>query len=293
MNYFFNQLLNGLSGGTIYALIALGFVMVYGVLGFLNFAHSEIFTIGVFTAYFTSHWALKIWPNSGEVILLFSAASSIVVCSFSAILLERMAYRPLYGKPKIYVLLTAIGISIFLQKIGVRFFGAQKRAFPVFPLAITPEVFATIVLIVSFMGLWVFINHTILGIKMRAVAESPETARLMGCNPNKIAVLVFILGGAFAGIAGVVWGCVYGTVHPEMGFSIGLKAFIIAVIGGRNHLIGVFLFGICLGVIEALISAYIPSTHSQWQSVIVLLLLMAMLMVRPQGLFSCSVPRKV
>jgi branched-chain amino acid transport system permease protein len=293
MDYFFGQLANGLSLGCVYALIALGFAMVYGVLKLLNFAHSEIFTTGAFVAYFCEIWLLRRLPGQPLAVFALSMAAAGLGAGLAAVVMERLAYRPLRGQPKVVALLTAIGVSVLLQNLGIHAFGAQTRGFPPLSLPWPPKPVAAMVLAVSFAVLYLLVHHSRAGIRMRAVAEDPETAVLMGVDPSRVVVLTFFLGGLFAGIAGTVWGLIYGTVHPQMGFYPGLKAFIIAVVGSVGSLTGTFLIGISLGVAEALAAAYLPSSLSAFKDSLTFVLLLAALAWRPAGLFGTAEPAKV
>jgi len=293
MAYFVEQLGNGLSLGCIYALIALGFAMVYGVLKFLNFAHSEVFTAGTFIAYFTLRALI---PRMGEwplLVLCLTLAAAGAGAGVIALLLERVAYRPLRGGSPMTALLSAIGVSILLQNVGIHLFSAHTRGFPALNLPIGPRTFAVMMLAVSLVVLHTIVYRTDIGIRMRAVAEKAETAILMGIAPNRVIATVFFLGGMFAGVAGVVWGTVYGTVHPQMGFHPGLKAFVIAVVGSIGHVMGTFIIGIALGVIEALFNAYLPASVSGYRDTLVFGTLLVTLALRPQGIFGKPGPSKV
>jgi len=291
VSYFAAQVLNGLCLGSIYSLIALGFALVYSILRFLNFAHSEVFTSGAFAGYFT---LLALGPHFGPW-TRFAVATVVAALAAGslAVLIERVAYRPLRHMPPVTVLLTAIGVSITLQNIGRIAFSPQTRGYPTLDLPLAPRQVGLAVLAGSFVLLWWLIYRLPAGIRIRAVAENLETARLMGIEPGRVIVLVFFLGGTFAGVAGVVWGLVYGTVQPEMGFLPGLKAFIIAVVGSVGDLRGTLVVGMALGIIEALAAGFLPSSLSALREVIVLSLLLLALMARPNGLFGSSTPVKV
>ncbi len=259
--------------------------MVYGVLRLLNFAHSEVFTFGAFAGYFTLKMAIRIAPGYPTTAILVSMMSAGIGAGILAVIIERIAYRPIRALPKVSVLLSAIGVSILLQNIGIKIFGAHTRAYPDIEMPISPKVLAVIVLAITFSILYVFVFHTKNGIKMRAVSEDPVTARLMGINPESVIILAFFLGGFFAGIGGVVWGLLYSSIDPQMGFSPGLKAFIIAVIGSIGSLNGTFLMGISLGVLESLLLAYLPSSLTAYKDAIVFIILITLLIIRPTGLY--------
>lgn len=293
MEYLFSQILNGLSLGCIYALVALGFAMVYGVLKLLNFAHSEVFTAGAFAGYFVLRAVVPImedWPLLAVLIALLVAG----ICAATlALFVERIAYRPLRALPKVSVLLAAIGMSILLQSMGIKFLGANTRAYPVLNLPVSPKIYAVFVLLGTFMVLYQIIYHSKIGIKMRAVSEDPETAQLMGIDPERVIMFTFLLGGFFAGIGGVVWGILYGSINPMMGFYPGLKAFIIAVIGSIGSLMGTFVMGIALGLVESLSAAYLPDSLSSFRDPLVFSVLILVLLTKPSGLFGKSVPEKI
>lgn len=292
MEYFLEQSLNGLALGCVYALIALGFSMVYGVLKFLNFAHSEVFTVGVFAVYFVFSWGaetnLPPW-----VIVLTGLMAGCVISGIVAILIERIAYRPIRSAPTVSVFLSAIGMSVILQIIGVKIFGAATRGIPEFELGLSPRVFAILVLVISFLILRYLVQNTTLGLQLRAVSEKADTARLMGINPEKSIMFAFLLGGLFAGVAALIWATSYGTVHPQMGFHPGLKCFIIAVLGSIGRLEGTFIVGVALGLIETYIGAYLPSDISMLRDPLVFLILFVALVVKPNGIFGSTVSEKV
>lgn len=293
MQYFVSQLLNGLSLGCVYALIALGFSMVYGVLKQLNFAHSEVFTAGTLVAWLTTSELANRFPGSPWLILMLAIPAAACASAILAFVLELIAYRPLRDEPKITVLLTAIGMSIVLQNVGIATLGAQTRGFPDVGLSISPKLFAVLVLGTAFGFLRVLIYKSTFGIGMRAVAEDREIAQLMGLRPNRYIAAAFAIGGAFAGLAGVVWGMSYGTFHPQMGFVPGIKSFIVAVVGGIGSLQGTFLCGVALGVFECLVAGYIPSEFSGFRDGVVLTCLTMFLVVKPGGLFGQAGPPKV
>ncbi|MBI2808718.1 MAG: branched-chain amino acid ABC transporter permease [Planctomycetes bacterium] len=293
MSYLGDQLINGLSLGGIYALIGLGFAMVYGVLRFLNFAHSEVFMVGTFVAYFSLLGLLPLLPGWPLLVTVAALGLAGLGAALLAVLIERLAYRALRGQPKVTALLTAIGISILLQNLSIHWLSAHTRGFPRVDLPVPPRLFAVLVLLFSYAVLDWLIYRTDAGTRMRAVAEDPETVELMGLNPARYVVVAFFVGGLFAGVAGITWGLVYGTVHPQMGFYPGLKAFIIAVVGGVGHLKGTFLVGIALGVIEALFAGYLPAELSGYRESLVFTLLLGVLIWKPAGVFGSGEPPKV
>lgn len=293
MAYFLDQLTNGLALGCVYALIALGFAMVYGVLHLLNFAHSEVFTAGTYIAYFSETWLLARLPGRALLVLAFALTFSCLGAGLLAMAIERLAYRPLRGQPPITLMITGIAASILLQNLGLLAFGAHTRGFPTISLPWPPRGIAAAVAALSLAALYLIVHRTSFGVRMRAIGEDRETTELMGVNAERIGTLTFFVGGLFAGVAGVVWGLVYGTVHPQMGFVPGLKAFMIAVVGSIGRLDGTFVVGISLGVAEALAAAYLPSGLSAYRDPLIFLGLLLGLAARPHGLFGGAAPEKV
>ncbi len=285
MDYLGNQILNGLNLGAIYALTALGFAMVYGILKFLNFSHSEVFTCATYIAYFSLRSLLALAPAFPLLATVGSGLAAALGAGCLALLIERVAYRPLRKESRIASLVTAIGVSSFLQNIGIHLFSAHTRGFPPVELYFSPPVFSGAVLLLAFLLLYLIIYRTRLGLCIRAVSERPETAELMGLSPSRYIAAAFFLGGLFAGLAGIVWGIVYGTVNPQMGYYPGLKSFIVAVIGGIGNLPGTLIVGIALGVVEALVAGYLPSEYSGLKDACAFTLLLVVLAVRPHGLF--------
>ncbi|MBV9470890.1 MAG: branched-chain amino acid ABC transporter permease, partial [Abitibacteriaceae bacterium] len=271
--------------GTIYALVALGFAMVYGVLRFLNFAHSEVFTAGAFIGDFVLRATLRVRPDEPAVAVTITFMAAALGAGCLAMLIYAVAYRPLLGQPRLRMLLAAIGVSILLQDLGIQLFSAHTQGYPplTLPLAVAPRWLAVAVLLISYATLQGIIYHTKAGINIRAVAENPDVAALMGIKPLAWIYFPFFLGGAFAGIAGVTWGLVYGTVHPQMGFYPGMKAFIIAVAGGIGNLRGTFLMGILFGLLEVSVSSLLPSTWSGLKDTATFGILIAFLIWRPAG----------
>lgn len=283
MGYLWSLLLNGLSAGCIYALIALGFAIVYGVLRLLNFAHSEVFATGTFIAYFVmvALAGIQIAPIAlvGLAILAASLGAGVL-----SVVIERVAYRPLRGVSPVMALLSAIGVSILLQAVGRELLGAQTRGFPVVDLPIGPKWFAVATLLTVFVAIMIFIHRSTLGLQIRAVSERPQTAVLMGIDTNRAIVSAFFISGLLAGVGGVVWGIVYGTVSPQMGFVPALKSFMIAALGSIGRLDGTFTMGVALGVFESLVSGYLPPEYSELREPIIFLLLIVLLVGRPAGL---------
>ena len=297
MSILLQQLVNGLVLGSVYALVALGYTMVYGILGLINFAHGDVTMIGAMVA-LTSITALSghlPWPAA----IALGLIAAIAVCMVLGYFIERLAYRPLRHAPRLAPLITAIGVSIILQNLAMLIWGRQYLAFP----ALLPQTWfdidgaritsiqlailgiaLTMMLILDFL-----VRHTRLGRAMRATAQSPQLAGLMGINANQIISITFLIGSALAAVAGLMVSAYYGLAHYYMGFLLGLKAFSAAVLGGIGQLRGAILGGLLLGVIESLGAGYIGVlTHglvgSNYQDVFAFFVLIIVLMVRPSGL---------
>ena len=302
------QLINGLSLGALYALIAVGYTVVYGIVQLINFAHGEIFMIGGFGA--LAVWLLFPAGNVSIWMLPLMLFGGVVAAVGVALLTERFAYRPLRNAPRLAPLITAIGVSIFLQELIRLFYGDipgfpdSKRAIP-FPqieyvtgpafnmggLTIQRAALFTLVALAICAGLlYVFVNKTRLGRAMQATSQDPDTARLMGINVDKIIMVAFALGAALAAVAGLAHGLRYTNVDFRMGFLAGLKAFTAAVLGGIGNINGAVLGGLVLGVVEGM-ATFIPGQFggSAWKDVWAFALLILVLVFRPQGLLGARV----
>jgi len=255
----------GLTQGFMYGLIALGYSMVYGVLGFINFAHGEVFMTGGMTGYFIAE-ALSdagMWTSNFPLAFLIVLLSSMIVSTLVAVIIERLAYRPLRGAPRLIPLITSIGISFFIQYAVRGLFGEAFRTMPVNPVGLQDRVrifgleIEGIKLLVmgtatvSMAGLWFFVNRSKTGRAIRAVSEDKEIAALMGIDVNRVVVTTFAVGGAMAGVAGLLWAMLFNKVYFLTGFLPGIKAFTAAVLGGIGNLVGAMLGGITLGMMEA------------------------------------------
>ena len=292
---FLTYIINGISLGSIYALIALGYTMVYGIAKMLNFAHGDVIMIGAYTT-FTVCSTLGLPPVIG--ILL-----SVIVCTVLGVLIERIAYKPLRkAASSLAVLITAIGVSYFLQNIALLFFGANAKVFTSVvrfgslslaggQLIITGESIVTIITcIVIMIFLVTFINKSKAGQAMLAVSEDKGAALLMGINVNSTIALTFAIGSALASIAGVLLCSSYPTLSPSTGAMPGIKAFVAAVFGGIGSIPGAFIGGILLGIIQIFATAYISS---QMADAIVFAVLIIVLLVKPAGLFGKNIQEKV
>jgi branched-chain amino acid transport system permease protein len=303
MELFLQQLVNGLSLGGIYALIALGYTMVYGIIELINFAHGDVYTLGSF-------FSLAILTALGIESELHGAplvaavvgviAASMLLCGVVGVLIERLAYRRLRNAPRLAPLITAIGVSFILENIMQLWQGPSPVPFPDFvpdPTftvgGVTIEVKQIMVValaVLMMVALQLFVYRTKLGKAMRATAQDRDAAQLMGINVNTTIALTFLIGSALAGAAGFVSGVYYGTTWFFNGFSAGLKAFTAAVLGGIGNLAGAMLGGFLIGVVEAFGAQYVSD---QWTNVIVFSVLVLVLIFRPSGLLGESLPTKV
>lgn len=300
MDIFVQQIINGLVLGSVYALVALGYTMVYGILELINFAHGEVTMIGAMVSLTVISALVGAGVDlPGVVIVLFGLLAAILVCMGVGFTIERLAYRPLRNAPRLAPLITAIGVSIVLQNIAMLIWGRQYISFPpilpqgrhqILGATITDVQIAILVISVLLMlGLTLLVKKSRLGRAMRATAQSPQIAGLMGVNANTVISLTFILGSALAAVAGVMVSAYYGLAHYYMGFLLGLKAFSAAVLGGIGNLPGAVLGGLLLGVIESLGAGYIGDLTggvlgSNYQDVFAFFILILVLLFRPSGL---------
>ena len=305
MGFFFQELVNGLTAGALYALVALGFSMVYGVLKLLNFAHGDLYMVGAFVGYFVIQWfggptGLKI-PVPALLVIMFVLAAALA--GFLGVAIERFAYRPLRDAPRIAPLITAIGISFFLENAALLLFGAQFRVyntpdfisfssgFRVGSVSIDAvQIMVLLLGLVLMVGLRLLVVRTKLGKQMRAVASDREAAEMLGINVNFTIAATFFLGSALAGVAGVMAGLLFNQVTNTIGFVAGLKAFTAAVVGGIGSLPGALLGGLLIGVAESFITGYVSSTYT---NLLVFGLLIAVMLIRPTGLLGRPQLRKV
>jgi branched-chain amino acid transport system permease protein len=296
MHKFVQELVNGLTTGSLYALIALGYSMVYGVLKLLNFAHGDLYMIGAFIGYFVIQWfggpmALTI-PVPLLLLIMFVLAG--VGTGALGVAIERFAYRPLRDAPRIAPLITALGVSFFLENTVLLLFGSQTRVYntPDF-ISITNGIHIGVlqvdvvrIMVISLsvvlmVGLRLLVNRTKLGKQMRAVAADREAAEMLGINVDLTIAATFFLGSALAGVAGVMAGLVFNQVYNLIGFVAGLKAFTAAVVGGIGSIPGAMLGGMLIGLAESFITGYISSTYT---NLIVFGILIGVMLLRPSGL---------
>ena len=294
------QIINGLVLGSIYALIALGYTMVYGILSLINFAHGDVMMVGAMTAYAAITAAQAIAPGlPGPVLLLIGLVAAIPVCIAVNVLIERVAYRPLRNAPKLAPLITAIGVSLILQTVAMILFGRNYKVMPpmlpstpidVLGASVTPtQVLILVLAAVMMIGLVLMVERTKLGRAMRATAENPRFASLMGVDANSVIVATFAIGAALAAVAGVLVAANYSIAHFYMGFIPGLKAFTAAVLGGIGNLYGAMVGGLLLGLIESLGGGYVGDLTggffgSNYQDVFAFIVLIGVLTLRPAGI---------
>jgi branched-chain amino acid transport system permease protein len=296
MSFFFQELVNGITTGALYSLIALGFSMVYGVLKLLNFAHGDLYMVGAYIGFFliqffggAAHVSI---PVPLLLVIMFVVAAGLV--GGLGVAIERFAYRPLRDAPRIAPLITAIGVSFFLESAALLLFGAQFRVYNTAEFislssgirigSVTIDSVQILVLVLGLAlmaGLQLLVNRTRLGRQVRAVAADREAAEMLGINVNFVITATFFLGSALAGIAGVMGGLLFNQVTSTIGFIAGLKAFTAAVVGGIGSIPGAMLGGLLIGVAESFVTGYISSTYT---NLIVFGLLIVVMLVRPSGL---------
>ncbi|MDO8905207.1 branched-chain amino acid ABC transporter permease [Hydrogenophaga sp.] len=300
MDVLLQQIINGLVLGSMYALVALGYTMVYGIIGLINFAHGDVLMVGALTSWTIigvmrdASPGMPLW-----LVLVVATLIAMVVCAALNFSIEKLAYRPLRNSPRLAPLITAIGMSILLQTLAMIIWKPNPKPYPSLlsrqPIEIGGAVIsvtqiailATTVIVLALL-MWM-VNRTNLGRAMRATAENPRVAALMGIRPDVVISATFIIGAMLAAIAGVMWASNYGTVQHAMGFMPGLKAFVAAVMGGIGNLGGAVLGGVLLGLIEALGAGYLGKLTggflgSQYTDIFAFIVLALVLTLRPSGL---------
>ncbi len=292
------QIVNGLVVGSVYALVALGYTMVYGILQLINFAHGEIVMIGALSALFVTNAliAVGVPPALALVVAILAA---MIICAIVGVSIERIAYRPLRNAPRLAPLITAIGVSIFLQQVAILVFGRNYFTFPEIiskaPIqigAITVTMNEIVILITSvalMTGLLWLVNNTKIGTAMRATAENQKVAGLMGIDINKIIAITFAIGSGLGAVAGVMVASNYGQAHYYMGFMLGLKAFTAAVMGGIGNLWGAMVGGLILGLVENVGLIFV---RGDYKDIFAFVVLVAVLIFRPQGLIGEKVAER-
>lgn len=289
---FLEQIINGLSTGSMYALVAVGYTMVYGIAKMINFAHGEIIMVGAYITY--------VCMSLLGLPMFIAVAISIIGCAVLGVVTERGAYRPLRGAGSLTVLITAIGVSYLLQNVFLIIFGSASLTFPkIIPsgtislgsITMSYVTIATLIITaISTALLLFFVNKTKLGKAMRAVSEDGKAAQLMGINVDTTIALTFAIGSALAAIAGVIYGTKFSLINPYIGAMLGIKAFIAAVLGGIGSIQGAMVGGIVIGIAESFTITYISSAFSD---AVVFGILIFILLVKPAGLFGSNVREKV
>lgn len=292
---FFVQLINGLQLGAIYALVALGYTMVYGIVKLINFAHGDLMMVGAY---------LSLLLYSSGLPLYFALPLAILTTSLTGVLIERVAYRPLRNASRLSALITAIGISLLLQNTFMILFSSTPRRFPsvseqlpVFVIGTNRISFMAVLTVLFAVGLMIlltaFVHGTRMGKAMRAVSEDMRAAQLMGINVNRIISMTFAIGSALAAFAAILYGFSFQQIDPYMGAMPGIKAFIAAVLGGIGILPGAMLGGFLLGIIESLTKAVMPAGYTQLADAVVFLVLILVLLFKPSGLLGQTTREKV
>jgi len=292
---FFQQLMNGFSLGSLYALLAIGYTLVYGILSLINFAHSDVFMLGTYFAFFMIVIFMLPW--------WLSVLISIVLCAIVGMTIERVAYRPLRNAPRISALITAVGVSYFIENLGLVVLGARPKGFPRPDLMKNVYIIAgakiqgvtfwvPIISICILMVLLYIVYKTKVGIAMRAVARDMETTRLMGVNIDQIILYTFALGSALAAAGGVMWAAKFPQINPLMGIFPGWKAFTAAVVGGIGNVVGATIGGFIIGLAEILIAAFFPGLTG-YRDAFVFGLLILFLIIKPNGIMGETLKEKV
>jgi branched-chain amino acid transport system permease protein len=292
LDQFLQQMANGISLGSIYALIALGYTMVYGIIKLINFAHGDVYMIGAYIGFaVTTYGRLGFFP---------ALVVSMISCAILGVLIERIAYKPLRASTRIAVLITAIGMSLFLEYVMMFFVGAEVRSYPnlissksiyIGNIVINMQQIYIIITAIALMILLQFIVHrTKTGKAMRAVSIDRDAAELMGIKIDNTISFTFAIGSAFAGAAGVLVGIYYNSIDPLMGIMPGLKAFIAAVFGGIGNIPGAMIGGMSIGIMETLVSGY---GNSMYRDAVVFAFLIVILILKPSGLLGKNVREKV
>ena len=288
LEYIIQQVINAVSLGSLYALVAVGLSIVFGVLKLTNFAHGDVMLVGAFTTVLLIAIGMPFVP---------AMICGILASAFAGFLIERIAYRPIRNAPDVTRLLTSLAVTYILENLGILLFTSSPRNFPLPDILNTSwqlsggaitftniNVLTVALTIVSLIGLGWFITRTTIGLGMRAAAEDMQAAQLVGLNVNKVIIVAFVVASAYAGLAGVLWAAQAGVVQPQMGFTPLLKAFVAAIIGGFGSITGALLGGYMLGALEIFIIAFLPDTIVPYRDAIVFALLIAFLLFRPGGL---------
>ena len=291
MSLFVSQLFNGLQTGSVYALVALGYSMVYGIILLLNFAHGDIIMIGAYTAFYAMT-AFHLHP-------IFSVVLAVITSTLLGVVIEKVAYTPIRSAPRLSLLITAIGISFLLDNGAQLLFGADTKSMDTLvpgnvtfgPVTVSYTAILTIIVaVIAMVALTLLVQKTKLGKAMRAVSEDMGAAQLMGISLNKTISFTFAVGSALAGIGSVLYLCAYSQASPTMGSMLGLKAFVAAVLGGIGSIPGAMVGGFAIGLLEALVAAV---GLSVWKDAVVFAILIVVLLVKPSGIMGHPVTEKV
>jgi branched-chain amino acid transport system permease protein len=303
---FFDLTVSGLTLGSLYALIALGYSLVYGILKLLNFAHGDVYMIGAFVGWYVLH-ALggPLNPTfTGAAVLFLMFVVAMLGCGVLGVAIERFAYRPLRNAPRIAPLISALGVSIFLQNSALLVFGASFRDYNTFSLIgvktynigklffSVPQLLTVIAALGLMLALTVFVARSRLGKAMRSTSFDREAASMMGIDVDRVISVTFFIGSALAGAAGVMFALVFGQIYHFMGFIAGLKGFTAAVIGGIGSIPGAMVGGLIVGLAESYATGYLPQ-GSTFQNLYVFALLILVILIRPSGLFGTAAIQKV
>ncbi len=300
MDIFIQQIVNGLTMGSLYALVALGYTMVYGVMRLINFAHGDLVAMSAFVglSVYTQFFGENV-TSLAAVITVFALTAAII--AFVGVLLERLAYRPLRTAPRLSAVVSALGAGLVIQNAIMLIWGPNMKIFPsnIFPSTLwslggVVITFTQVMILglssVLMIGLYFFINHTKMGTAIRAVAIDQDAAKLMGINVNRIIMVIFIIGSALGAVAGLFIGIYYRGISFDMGWMYGLNAFVAAIMGGIGNIPGAMLGGLMLGLFNAMITGYISS---QWAETFTFVLLIVILVFRPTGILGEKVAEKV
>jgi len=293
--YFLNQLINGLKLGSVYALVAIGYSIVYGILRLINFAHGDIMMLGVYAAFFLL--------TAGAAPLFAVVAGAVCFAMLVGFVVERIAYRPLRKAQEEATLISSLAVSVFIQNLGIMMFSPQRRAFKL-PEYLTElhrfgfvristmniVIFASTALILALLSL--VIKRTRIGMAMRACSDNLAAAQLMGISVNKVVTFAFLVGSGLAAVAGIMLAGEYKTIDPLMGFVPGLKAFVAAVLGGIGSFAGAALGGLVLGVAEMLFAGLLPPQFTMYRDALVFVILILVLLVRPNGILGATEGRR-
>jgi branched-chain amino acid transport system permease protein len=295
LQYLIQQTINAVSIGSLYALMAIGLAMVFGILRLINFAHGDLIMVGSYGALLALTAGAPVWAA-----VLIGITASVLV----GLAMERVAYRPIRGAPDVAMLLTSFAVTIFLENVAILVFSPTPRPFPTPPLLSNAlqfgglriaavDILAILVAAVSLTLLTVFIRRSETGIAMRAASQDLLAARLMGININRVIVFAFAIGAALAGVVGILWSIRVGKVDPLMGFYPVLKAFVASVIGGLGSLPGAVLGGYVLGFLEILLQGLLPSALTPYRDAFVFLILIILLLFRPNGILGSTEKEKI